>query len=31
VDEEIAELCAKEPRLVEEIHAFLRKRPLWLK
>ncbi|MBC7113499.1 MAG: CCA tRNA nucleotidyltransferase [Candidatus Methanomethyliales bacterium] len=31
VDDEIAELCTKEPRLVEEIHVFLRKRPIWLK
>lgn len=31
VDEEIAELCIEEPRLLSEVNALVRKRPLWLK
>lgn len=31
LDEEIKKVCAEEPRLVDEVHAFVRKRPIWLK
>ncbi|MGC8937159.1 MAG: CCA tRNA nucleotidyltransferase [Candidatus Methanomethylicaceae archaeon] len=30
-DEDLHAVCAAEPRLVEEVHTLVRKRPLWLK